>query len=101
MLKQEVTYKDTFFTPLITFSIFAMLIIAFTFKNIKQQKRSRILDFLLFFITGLIGVFLLLTWFGTNHISARNNYNALWAFAPKGRGSGFGLKKKLPKWIHH
>ena len=101
LLEQEVNYKDTFFTPLIIFSILAMLIIAFTFKNIKQQKRSRILDFLLFFISGLIGVFLLLTWFGTNHISARNNYNTLWAFAPNLIVSFFLLKKKLPNWIHN
>lgn len=101
LLKQEVNYKDTFFTPLISFSILAMLVIAFTFKNIKKQKRSRILDFILFFITGLIGVFLLLTWFGTNHISARNNYNTLWAFAPNLIVSFFLLKKKLPNWIHN
>lgn len=100
LLKQEVTYKDTFFTPLITFSIFALLVIIFTFKNIKQQKRSRFLDFLIFFITGLIGVFLLLTWFGTNHISARDNYNTLWAFAPNLIVSFFLFKNKIPNWVH-
>ncbi len=99
LLKQEAIYKDTFFTPFITFSILALLVIIFTFKNIKQQKRSRFLDFLIFFISGLIGVFLLLTWFGTNHISARNNYNTLWAFAPNLVVSFFLFKKKLPSWI--
>ena len=98
--KQEVNYTDTFFTPFVTFSMLAILIIFFTFKNSKQQKRSRVLDFLLFFITGLIGVFLLSIWFGTNHISARNNYNTLWAFAPNLVVSFFLLKKQLPNWIH-
>ncbi|MDC9721393.1 MAG: DUF4105 domain-containing protein [Urechidicola sp.] len=100
LLKQEATYKDTFFTPLITFSVLALLVIIFTFKNIKQQNRSRFLDFLIFFITGLIGMFLLLTWFGTNHISARDNYNTLWAFAPNLVVSFFLFKKKLPNWVH-
>lgn len=101
LLKQEVNYKDTFFTPFISFSIILLLVLLVTFKNVKQKKRSRILDFLLFFISGLIGVFLLLTWFGTNHISARNNYNTLWAFTPNLVVSFFLLKKQLPQWVHN
>lgn len=99
LLEQEVNYKDTFFTPFITFSILAILVIIFTIKNIKQQKRSRFLDFTIFFSTGLIGVFLLLLWLVTNHISAENNYNTLWAFGPNLIVSFFLLKKQLPKWI--
>lgn len=99
LLEQEVNYKDPFFTPLISFSILALLVIVLTFKNIKQQKRSRILDFLLFFTTGGIGILLLLIWLGTNHISAGNNYNTLWAFAPNLIVSFFLLKKQLPNWI--
>jgi hypothetical protein len=42
--------------------------------------RSRFLDTLLFFFTGLIGIFLLLLWFATDHTATANNYNLLWAF---------------------
>jgi hypothetical protein len=34
----------------------------------------------LFFLTGLLGIFLLFMWFGTDHRVCRWNYNLLWAF---------------------
>jgi len=99
LLHQKTLQHDTFFTPLFTFSILALIVVLITFKNYTQQKRSRFLDFSIFFISGLIGVVLLAIWLATNHISAKNNYNTLWAFAPNLIASFFLLKKKAPNWI--
>ncbi|MCB0456962.1 MAG: DUF4105 domain-containing protein [Flavobacteriaceae bacterium] len=73
--------KNNFLTsPLFVFGILGLLILAITFKDFRGQKRSRYLDAFIFFATGLIGVFLLLLWFATDHSTTVNNYNLLWAF---------------------
>jgi len=40
---------------------------------------KKIIDFLLLFLTGLLGFFLLFMWFGTDHEICSNNYNLCWA----------------------
>lgn len=67
-------------SPLFILGILALLIIYVTYKDYKQKSRSRFLDAIIFFSTGLIGVFLLLLWFATDHTATANNYNLLWAF---------------------
>lgn len=68
------------YTPLLLFSVIAAVIIALTLiKNPRVKFIARFIDALLFFVTGLLGILLLFMWFGTNHISCRNNYNLLWA----------------------
>lgn len=86
-------------TPLLFFSIIGLIVLWATLRNIKRKRRSRILDFSLFFITGVIGLVITLIWFATNHISAENNFNVLWAFTPNLFVSFYYLKKKLPNWV--
>ena len=69
-------------TPLVLFSIMALLILWFTYKDYKNKSRNKIVDALLFSITGLLGIVLLLLWFATDHSATANNFNILWAFAP-------------------
>jgi hypothetical protein len=57
------------------------------------------LDFLLFFVTGLIGFLILFLWFFTNHSTAPNNFNFLWAFAPNLMLAFFLLKESQQKWV--
>jgi hypothetical protein len=71
-----------FLSPYFIFSLLSVVILLITYKDFKQQKISKTLDFILLFTTGLIGVFLLLLWFATNHTATANNYNILWGFAP-------------------
>ncbi len=72
--------SNSFFTsPLFVFMLIAIAICYITFKDIKQKKRSRWLDSVLFFSTGLVGFLLLLLWFGTDHTATASNYNLLWA----------------------
>lgn len=68
-------------SPLFIISLIALLILAITFKDFKNNTRTKWLDITIFGITGLIGVMLLLLWFATDHTGTHQNYNLLWAFA--------------------
>jgi len=78
--KPNKTSTPIFFSPFIIMTLIAIGIIYITYKNYTSKTRSKWLDMLLFGITGLIGVLLLLLWFGTDHTATANNYNLLWAF---------------------
>lgn len=67
-------------SPMLILGLVSLLIIIITYKDFKTDKRSHWLDGVLFGITGLIGVFLLLLWFATDHTATGYNYNLLWAF---------------------
>jgi len=68
------------YTPLLLFSAIVTGIIALTLiKSPGLKFVVTFMDSLLFFVTGLLGILLLFMWFGTNHVSCRNNYNLLWA----------------------
>ena len=67
-------------SPLFILGLLGLLIIFITYRDYQQKSRSRYLDTSLFFFTGLIGVFLVLLWFATDHTATANNYNLLWAF---------------------
>lgn len=86
-------------TPFVLFLIISITIIVITFKNYRSNTRSKWLDFILYFITGIIGVLVLLLWFATTHTATYKNFNFLWAFAPNLFISFYMLKSKLSKWI--
>lgn len=80
--KKEVKQEQPFFSsPIFVLGLLGIFILGLTYKDFKQGKRSRWLDTALFIITGVIGVFILLLWFATDHTATANNYNLLWAFA--------------------
>ncbi len=55
--------------------VFMLLLTLFFTHN----KALAILDSILFFLLGFIGLFLLFMWFGTDHVSTKWNMNMLWA----------------------
>jgi hypothetical protein len=66
-------------TPFIVFAALFILIAILSF--IKGAKKIlSIFDFILFFITGVLGILLLFMWFGTDHPECKKNFNLLWAF---------------------
>ena len=69
-------------TPVILFLVLSLLSIIFTYLDYKKKSRNKILDILIFSITGIVGILLLLLWFATDHSATVNNFNVLWAFAP-------------------
>jgi hypothetical protein len=88
-----------FLSPLFIFGILGLMLVFVTYKNYKNQRRSRYLDGAIFLITGLIGIILLLLWFGTDHSTTANNYNLLWAL-PFSIFFFLMISKKTPKrWL--
>ncbi len=70
------------FSPIIIFSLLLILVLYITFRDIKKNKITKILDFLLFFTTGFTGLIVAFLWLFTDHKITPNNFNFLWAFAP-------------------
>ncbi|WP_242133202.1 lipoprotein N-acyltransferase Lnb domain-containing protein [Aestuariivivens marinum] len=98
--KMEQPKKINFFTsPLFIFGLIGLIILFLTYKDYKNKKRTVWLDALLFSTTGLIGVFILLLWFATDHTGTHQNYNLLWAFALNLFMVPQLLKKQASKWF--
>ena len=69
--------------PLVLTSVIALLtILGLTVPRLRIL--GKIMSSILLFITGLLGVFFLFMWFGTDHQSCQNNYNVLWALPTNG-----------------
>ena len=88
-----------FFTPVVFGWLLFALALAVTAFNVLKARRSRMFDTVLFFITGFLGVVLLLLWFATDHQAAANNFNLLWAIPTHLIVALFLRKKLLPKWV--
>ena len=95
----KTNYLEILTWPFSVLFFLSFLIVFVTYKNYKQGKRSKILDFILFLSTGIIGVVVLLLWFATSHTATYKNLNFLWAFAPNLVIAFFMFKSKLPRWI--
>ncbi|WP_298880737.1 DUF4105 domain-containing protein [uncultured Polaribacter sp.] len=91
--------KPSTISPFLVFTIIAFLGIFITYRDNKKGKRTKILDFILFFITGLIGAVIIFLWFFSSHSTAPNNLNFLWAFVPNLIIAFLLLKNNLSKWI--
>lgn len=65
--------------PFAVLGILSLIILFITYNDYKQLKLTKSLDIITFGLTGLIGVILLLLWFGTDHDMTAYNYNLLWA----------------------
>ena len=96
-VKQPVPFSIT--QPFIVFLVIALFLIYKTYQNYTTDKRSKWVDFFLYFITGLIGIMVLLLWFASSHTATYRNLNFLWAFAPNLVVAFFMFKKVLPKWL--
>ena len=86
-------------SPFIVILLVSLILAFFTYRNWKKKSRSRILDFLVFVVTGLVGVVVLLLWFATDHTATYQNYNFLWAFAPNLLVAFYIIKKEVPNWL--
>ena len=90
--------KSLLITPVIAFSLLLVITALLTFTNRPWAKTMvGVLDFLLFFILGLVGVLLLFMWFGTDHALCANNYNLAWAL-PTNLLVAFFVHKRIA-WV--
>ena len=96
---KEKVVKINWYNPFFIFSLLLLIGIVITYKDQKRNKRSKWFDFIVFFITGTIGVFITFLWFFTDHKTTPNNFNLLWAFAPNILISFILLKNNIPVWI--
>lgn len=91
--------RNFFSSPLFAFLILGILILWITYRDSRNQSRSRIFDAVLQVFLCLVGVVFLLLWFATDHYTTAYNYNLLWAF-PLNILLAFQLGKKNPKrWV--
>lgn len=67
-------------TPTLWFSLVLFTGIVITYVEYKKKKHYKLLDVVLFTVTGLLGWLFMLLWFATDHRAAANNLNVLWAF---------------------
>ncbi|MDA8874537.1 DUF4105 domain-containing protein [Winogradskyella sp.] len=93
-------YSSNFiFSPIVITTLLAFLILFFTYKNHKENTRSKWLDVSIFAVTGIAGVLLLLLWFGTDHTVTGYNYNLLWAFPLNIFVIGQLFAKQIKNWF--
>ncbi|WP_239985680.1 MULTISPECIES: DUF4105 domain-containing protein [Arenibacter] len=91
-------------SPLFWILALLVFVLVITYIDYKNHIRSRVIDSLLFFMTGLAGVLLVFLWFFTDHTATANNFNILWVF-PLNLIVGFIILKKnnnpvwLPKYL--
>ena len=86
------------YNPFSVFSLLLLLTIVVTFKDQKRNIRSKWLDFTLFFGTGVLGIIICFLWFFTDHYTAPNNFNLLWAFVLNFFVAFILLKSRIPSW---
>ena len=84
-------------SPFFIISLLAFIILGVTFKDYQNNSRSRWMDCGLYALTGIIGIFLLLLWFATDHFATQNNYNLLWA-VPLSLFFVIEIAKRNPKY---
>ena len=88
-------------SPLFWFALLMVFTVAISYIDITNQVRSRLLDFLLFFITGLAGLLIFFLWFFTDHSATAVNLNILWAFPLNLIACYYVVKngRQLPPWF--
>jgi Domain of unknown function (DUF4105) len=89
---------NTLFTPLHTFILLLVLIAALGFAKNKFAKTVlEGFDGLLFFVTGALGIILILMWTATDHSMTKQNFNLLWALPTHAVAAFFVNSKKA--WV--
>ncbi|MBA2329524.1 MAG: DUF4105 domain-containing protein [Flavisolibacter sp.] len=72
--------EEQLFRPSLVFALLLLVTVVLKYVTTRWSAIAvSIIDFFVFFITGLSGMLMLFMWFGTDHIVCQNNYNLLWA----------------------
>jgi len=87
-------YKTIFtLSPLFWFLLLLGFVLVITYLDFSHGTQNRWLDFSLFFISGAVGIGILLLWLATDHVVTRYNFNFLWLFPPNIIVAFYVLKK--------
>lgn len=99
LIFEEKTSVFSIISPIFVLSLLFLIGALITWRDFRRKRRTKWLDFSLFFITGLIGVGIVFLWFFTDHRTTPNNFNLLWAFAPNLIISFYLLKKGIKSFV--
>lgn len=94
----KIAKQDTI-SPFLIFSLFLILTSFITYKDLKHKKRTKIFDFIILLLSGIMGILIVFLWFFTNHSTAPNNFNFLWVFAPNFIVAFWVLNDVLKRWV--
>ncbi len=73
--------KDKFFThPDFLLALFLVIVLWFTYREIRLKKKFRIMDSIIFFFTGVLGLLMIYMWTTSKHMVTHENFNLAWAF---------------------
>lgn len=87
LISETAVYESTlagseteWFTPMLFFSAILLIILFLHFPGKKISVLAEGTENFILFMTGLLGLMLLLMWAGTDHKMTKDNYNLLWAW---------------------
>ncbi len=90
--------EKSLFTPFFFFSLLLVVVVAISlFHNKWTIAILTGTDGILFFLTGLLGLLLIVMWAGTDHSMCKNNFNLLWALPTQLLGAFLLSSKK--RWV--
>ncbi len=90
--------KNSTFTPLVIFSLLLLCLILISLISSKWVNYFlQGFDGLVFFITGVLGIIIILMWTATDHSMCKNNFNLLWAW-PMHTVMAFFISSKK-RWV--
>ncbi|MBT8282143.1 MAG: DUF4105 domain-containing protein [Muriicola sp.] len=101
ILDYQLQNRGGFFTssPMFWFGLLFLFTATITFIDFRNKVRSKVMDIILFLLTGLSGCLLVFLWFFTDHTATALNLNVLWAFPLNLVPLYFLLKgDRLPAW---
>lgn len=97
-LREDLKVQTPFYMhPLFLFGILALIVGGITLRNYNQNKHFFWIDYLVFSISGLLGILLVLMWFATDHSTTTWNFNLMWLL-PTNIVALFLLKKPFMKY---
>ena len=72
--------NNKFDDPIPVFSMILLVIVLITLYEWKKNMRFKWMDYILFTISSIAGLFLFFMWVGTDHAATAKNMNVLWLF---------------------
>ncbi len=91
-------YSENIPSPLFVISFLSIIFIIISIIDFKNANWTKLMDYIIFGFTGLIGILVIYLWFFSNHFAGSQNYNFLWAF-PLNIILIYNISKKnIPKW---
>ena len=74
-----ITAKTLLTPPAFMYGLLLVFALISFFKTSWAKSFLKIGDFMLFLITGLLGLLMVFMWIGTDHVFCKNNFNLIWA----------------------